>query len=282
MHRNTAWLSRDFGSTCPHAEQRCDVIRSRHLHHPRPAVAGRRGQRQANWCHPLARMARLSPDFALTLWPGCSRVPFAERVICLVFRFSSTTTAFAGASRWAVWAQKSSRRAPPAPAISASADRTLSRLRPRRAARESLRCSRTARRLLAGGEELPVEQLHRRWSPALPPRRDPHLPPLSAQRAHRGSESVVDEERHEPMTAVTSQRVAERSTTSSSGRDKRNRTQPSFGSFTRAWRPVELLDNHLVTFGKPERRPPPPAGAPPHPERAMRPARLVQIHQRLL
>jgi hypothetical protein len=25
VHRNTAWLSRDFGSTCPHAEQRCDV-----------------------------------------------------------------------------------------------------------------------------------------------------------------------------------------------------------------------------------------------------------------
>ena len=25
MHRNTAWLSRDLGSTCPHAEQHCDV-----------------------------------------------------------------------------------------------------------------------------------------------------------------------------------------------------------------------------------------------------------------
>jgi hypothetical protein len=25
VHRNTAWLSRDFGSTCPHDEQHCDV-----------------------------------------------------------------------------------------------------------------------------------------------------------------------------------------------------------------------------------------------------------------
>src|ERR1700730_4191400 len=25
VQRNTAWLSRDFGSTCPHTEQRCDV-----------------------------------------------------------------------------------------------------------------------------------------------------------------------------------------------------------------------------------------------------------------
>ena len=40
--------------------------------------------------------------------------------------------------------------------------------------------------------------------------------------------------------------------------------------------------DHLVALGEPERRRPPPTRPPPHPKRAMRAARLVQIHQRLL
>ena len=55
-------------------------------------------------------MARLSPDFALTLMPGVLSVPLAERVICLVLRSSITTSASVVSNWLAVCAQKSCRR----------------------------------------------------------------------------------------------------------------------------------------------------------------------------
>jgi hypothetical protein len=47
----------------------------------------------------LGQDGTVEPDFAPTLRPGCSKVPFAERVMFLVLRSSITTTAFAAASR---------------------------------------------------------------------------------------------------------------------------------------------------------------------------------------
>ncbi|MCY4520065.1 MAG: hypothetical protein OXC13_04725, partial [Caldilineaceae bacterium] len=53
-------------------------------------------------------MARLSPDLALTWVPGSSRVPFADWVMALVFRSSTTTVWAVSASvRLARWVASS-------------------------------------------------------------------------------------------------------------------------------------------------------------------------------
>jgi hypothetical protein len=89
MHRKTAWLSRDFGSTCPHAEHRW-LVNAGLIFSTLPGAFSSR--RRTSRPHPDRRMPRFSPDLARTLRPGASRVPFADRVMVPIFRSSTLIT----------------------------------------------------------------------------------------------------------------------------------------------------------------------------------------------
>src|SRR4029079_17773780 len=88
VHTKRAWLSRDFASTCPHAEQRW--LLNAGLTFSTRLVALVSSRRTSN-PQPEARMPRLSPAFCRTLRPGALRVPRAERVMFWIFRFSHMT-----------------------------------------------------------------------------------------------------------------------------------------------------------------------------------------------
>jgi hypothetical protein len=76
VHQKTAWLSRDFGSTCPHAEHRW-LVNAGLIFSTRPGALSCR--RRISRPQPDRRIPRLSPAFCRTLRPGFSRVPFADR-----------------------------------------------------------------------------------------------------------------------------------------------------------------------------------------------------------
>ena len=78
-----AWLSRDFASTCPHAEQRW-LLNAGLTFSTRPRALFS-SLRTSN-PQPEARMPRFNPAFCLTFRPGASRVPRAERVMFWIFR----------------------------------------------------------------------------------------------------------------------------------------------------------------------------------------------------
>jgi hypothetical protein len=86
VHWKTAWLSRDFRSTCPHAEHRW-LVNAGLIFSTRPGAFCSR--RQTSRPHPDRRMPRFSPALARTLHPGCSRVPF-EDLVMVPIRKSST------------------------------------------------------------------------------------------------------------------------------------------------------------------------------------------------
>ena len=65
--RKTAWLLRDFGSTCPHAEQRW-LVNAGLIFSTRPGAFSSR--RRARRPQPDRRISRLSPALARTFRPG--------------------------------------------------------------------------------------------------------------------------------------------------------------------------------------------------------------------
>ncbi len=85
-HSKTAWLLRFSGATCPQWEHRCDVY-----------AAGTSSSRPRAFClslvvsspHPWRAISRLRPRVCVTLAPGHSRVPRADRVIARTFKSST-------------------------------------------------------------------------------------------------------------------------------------------------------------------------------------------------
>src|SRR5271156_5906029 len=116
VHRKTAWLSRDFGSTCPHAEQRCDVNAAGTFTTCVPVYRDTDVNPCSKRYHPLDKMALFKPDFLPAPLgrerPGVSGslAGFARLVMFFAGSFSSTTTAFFSANARAVLTQKSWRR----------------------------------------------------------------------------------------------------------------------------------------------------------------------------
>src|SRR5512135_2592328 len=86
VHRKTAWLSRDLGSTCPHAEHRW-LVNAALTFSTRPGAfcSSRRTSRP----HPDRRIFRFSPDLARTLRPGDRAVPLSDRVMPEIWRSST-------------------------------------------------------------------------------------------------------------------------------------------------------------------------------------------------
>src|SRR6266566_1963141 len=81
-----AWLLRLSAATCPHAEQRWLVYAGLTVSTRPGALSARR---RTSRPQEEARMPRFRPAFCRTLRPGSAAVPLAERVIPLMFRFST-------------------------------------------------------------------------------------------------------------------------------------------------------------------------------------------------
>jgi hypothetical protein len=62
VHRKTAWLSRDFGSTCPHAEHRCDVNAAGTFTTCVPVYRDTDFKASSKRYHPFDRIALFNPD----------------------------------------------------------------------------------------------------------------------------------------------------------------------------------------------------------------------------
>ena len=77
VHRNTAWLSREPRSTCPHAEHRW-LVNAGLTFSTRPRAFS--SSRRTSSPHPERRIPRFSPALARMFRPGFSRVPLADRV----------------------------------------------------------------------------------------------------------------------------------------------------------------------------------------------------------
>ena len=109
--------------------------------------------------HPDRRMPRFSPALARTFRPGFSRVPFADRVMFPIFRFSTRITSNRRARSVLAFSAQSLRRS-----VSRARSRAIACLtRPRRFeprfARASLRCSRRSLPPLPRGQGGAVQQL---------------------------------------------------------------------------------------------------------------------------
>ena len=89
VHQKTAWLSRDFGSTCPHAEHRW-LVNAGLIFSTRPGALS--SILRTSKPHPDPIISRLSPDLARTFRPGCWAVPLADRVMFVIFRSSTRIT----------------------------------------------------------------------------------------------------------------------------------------------------------------------------------------------
>ena len=89
VHTNSAWLLREFLSTCLQVLQVCDVYAGL-IFWTRPGALC--SSRVTSWLQPAARMPRFSPAFWRTLRPGLAVVPRAERVMLLTRRSSTLIT----------------------------------------------------------------------------------------------------------------------------------------------------------------------------------------------
>jgi hypothetical protein len=226
VHVKHAWLSRDFLSTCPHAEQRwlvkCGLIFS-----TRPGAFSSR--RRTSRPQPDRMISRLSPVLARTLRPGLSRVPFADRIMLPIWRSSTRI--------------RSNRRAMPVLAFSAqSLRRSVSRARSRatanlarvrrfdpRRARASFRSSRR-RRVRSGAvrpgacSSSPVD----RAAETATPRSMPTTSPLPGAGTGAGMAAKATCQR--PARSIVTRYDF---TPGGTGRDQRNRTHPAFGTAPR-------------------------------------------------
>jgi hypothetical protein len=86
VHTKRAWLSRDSASTCPHAEHRW-LVNAGLIFSTRPGALS--SSRRASSPQPDRIIARFSPAFCRTFWPGAPVVPLAERVMFLMHRSST-------------------------------------------------------------------------------------------------------------------------------------------------------------------------------------------------
>jgi hypothetical protein len=171
VHRKLAWLSREFRSTCPHAEQRW-LVYAGLIFCTRPGALSSR--RRTSSPQPLSRMARFSPALARTFEPGPAVVPLADRVMLAIFRSSTRMTSNLRARLVEVFSHQSFR---------ASASRALSRaiavlaccLLPRLAL-ASRRCNSLSRARLKPGasSSYPVDSA----ADTATPRSTPTIPPV--------------------------------------------------------------------------------------------------------
>jgi hypothetical protein len=142
VHRKTAWLSRDFPSTCPHAEHRL-LVYAGLIFSTLPGALS--SSLRTSRPHPDRRMPRLSPALARTFRPGRSCVPLADRVMLLIWRSSTLMTSNLRAMSVEAFSAQSLRRSVSRARSRAMACLTrLQRFEPRRA-RASLRSSRRMR-----------------------------------------------------------------------------------------------------------------------------------------
>jgi hypothetical protein len=86
VHTKRAWLSRDSGSTCPHAEHRW-LVNAGLTFSTRPGALS--CSRRTSSPHPDRKIPRFSPALARTFRPGFPRVPLADRVMFAIFRSST-------------------------------------------------------------------------------------------------------------------------------------------------------------------------------------------------
>ena len=89
VHRKRAWLSRDFGSTCPHAEHRW-LVNAGLIFSTRPGALSSR--RPTSSPQPDLRISLFSPALARTFRPGLRAVPLPDRVMALIWRSSTLIT----------------------------------------------------------------------------------------------------------------------------------------------------------------------------------------------
>src|SRR3984957_18319492 len=151
VHRKRAWLSRDLPSTCPHAEHRW-LVYAAGTFSTRPGALP--SSRRTSRPQPDREIPRFSPVLALTLRPGCSAVPFADRVMLLMFRSSTRITSKRRAMPVDVFSHQSLRRSVSRAFSRASAVLALARRadqRPARARRRWRRRSRACSRALRPG-----------------------------------------------------------------------------------------------------------------------------------
>ena len=143
MHRNRAWLSRDLPSTCPHAEHRRRV---RGWFTFSTRLGALSSSRRTSSPQPDREIPRFSPpSLALTLRPGCPAVPFADRVIFLMFRSSTRITSKRRAMPVDVFSAQSLRQSLSRAFSRATAILALPRRFDPRAVRASLRWRRRSR-----------------------------------------------------------------------------------------------------------------------------------------
>ncbi len=143
VHTKHAWLSRDFGSTCPHAEHRW-LVKCGLIFWIRPGAFSSR--RRTSRPQPDRMISRFSPAFCRTFRPGSAMVPLAERVM-LATRRSSTRIRSNRRARSVEVFSAQSRRASASPARSFAMARftRVRRFEPR-LARTSLRWRRRSLR----------------------------------------------------------------------------------------------------------------------------------------
>src|SRR5436190_19989878 len=245
VHTKRAWLSRDFASTCPHAEQRW--LLNAGLTSPTRLDALFSSRRTSN-PQPEARMPRFNPAFCRTLRPGALRVPRAERVMFWIFRFSTRMKSNRRAKSVLVFSTQSLRRS-----LSRAFSRampSLTRLRrfePLRARaslrfiRSSLVRSRSVREGMRSSS--PVD----RAAAITTPRSTPTTLPLPG--AGIGSGTAANATCQRPARSMVTRYDF---TPGGTARDQRNRTHPIFGtrtSPTARSSPEVLLSEHLWEAG---------------------------------
>ena len=125
VHTKRAWLSRDSGSTCPHAEHRW-LVKCGLTFSTRPGALS--SSRRTSRPHPDRRMPRFSPALARTFRPGAPAVPRANRVMPVTSRFSTRMRSNRRARPVLVFSAQSLRRS-----VSRAFSRAMASLtRPRR------------------------------------------------------------------------------------------------------------------------------------------------------
>ena len=227
VHRKTAWLSRDFRSTCPHAEQRW-LVNAGLIFSTRPGAlsSSRRTSRPQPGPQDAPGSARPS---GRTFRPGFSRVPLAERVMFLICRSSTRITSNRRAMSVLAFSAQSLRRS-----VSRALSRAIGQPHPAAAVRAPLGAGELALQPPQPGP-LPRGQAgHVQQLPGGQGRGDRHAP----VDAHRLAVTRRrDRLRESPRRRHASVRPGPWSPGRTShpavpARDQRNRTHPAFGTQT--------------------------------------------------
>ena len=180
--------------------------------------------------HPERWISRFNPAFAATFRPGTCTVPRAERVIALTFRFSTRITSNRRARSVEVFSHQSLRRSASRAFSRATALLTEARLFDPRLAIASLRSSRASRACSAGSRPgqcsiSPVDSAADTATPRSIPTTSPF--PGAATAPGIAANAICH---RPPLSRATRYDF----TPSGTGRDKRNRTHPAFGTLNSA------------------------------------------------